>query len=877
MRSKLKTPVPEGASLDTYDFASQTNLNRIETQATIVEADANDQRVLLRKSPKTKPVDQVDTATQTFHGEIIMHASNSRENSPTPEAVQPTASTAVLIATQKFFLAEYGPHGLRIFNVIYSFIVSLSFAALTLVALFGKDSLFWKIAAFICGTCSFMNNFPMAIAFNEELVTDYIAKMPSKNLLFKWNAFTSALVGLTTVAIGVKLNQEAAKGLATDWGCSENLAETIAYTFIVFGAINTFATRSVSVARIQNWACQNVRETYLNQKREYKSYFQFLNDMAIYFERVIEKEIKAGVAKAQIEAEIESKTPAEFMNWFYGKVNVLVNEEGLGRTYNQLIAFRSRQMVQASIAFLAFIMMPSWVGISQSGANAIATFLGWGNRLAWDKSASPIEFIAAAGSEALYINSAARYPQALIDHVQSLLKNHGKLMTLIMTALLIAMNAMSGVGMYGANYKQENPIPAGNSTNSTNSTDPFSGYGTLADSTFFSLLFFKDFFEFAIASWAPILMGILAGACINGRSVMGANKEVQDRQKTLKAAGIADASYWQASKAYMLGSDLDSRVYKITDSEPLPDEITSCKNGTCILFQKQTENCWVIHFADKAGKYQTVVINESNINHVEKREVLDKLRCKSKNDFGYLNGLLKEQNQESFKKLETGLIENNALNRENAGRLREMCVRAGVNTHPDALKKGKKERNKQKLLWEKLKEKVQEAIDKGNQSGCTYHVIYVALNKEEEMACEQGKKIIFEKRDDQWFIHYCNENLKYAARKISAVNDINSLNQFQSESSEIDFEYIARSSTKSMTEKLPIFAVSDVIGRERAELTRKEKNTCYGRATNFMGSLASNCFSLCNRSKPRSGNLNGSDRDDASSLHTAKLGYGTNQ
>src|SRR3990167_3725465 len=246
MRSKLKTPVPEGASLDTYDFASQTNLNRIETQATIVEADANDQRVLLRKSPKTKPVDQVDTATQTFHGEIIMHASNSRENSPTPEAVQPTASTAVLIATQKFFLAEYGPHGLRIFNVIYSFIVSLSFAALTLVALFGKDSLFWKIAAFICGTCSFMNNFPMAIAFNEELVTDYIAKMPSKNLLFKWNAFTSALVGLTTVAIGVKLNQEAAKGLATDWCCSENLAETIAYTFIVFGAINTFATRSVS-------------------------------------------------------------------------------------------------------------------------------------------------------------------------------------------------------------------------------------------------------------------------------------------------------------------------------------------------------------------------------------------------------------------------------------------------------------------------------------------------------------------------------------------------------------------------------------------------------------------------------------------------------
>ncbi|MCX7120771.1 MAG: hypothetical protein NTZ67_03210 [Gammaproteobacteria bacterium] len=826
------------------------------------------------------------------HGEIfiVSNPSNLNDNSAIGDpmknsnvTLQASASTKILNATQKSFLAEYGPPALRILNVFYSFVVSLSFATLTLVALLNKEGL-WKVAAYICALCSFANNFPMAIAFNEDLVTDYIANMPGKSGVFKFIAVTSALIGLTTVAVGVKLNEEAASGLLKDWKLEADLAQAMTLAFIAVGAINTFATRSVSVARILNWIYQTVREFYLNRKPEYKPYFQLLSDIEIYGDRI-------GLNTDIVKEEVKDKTPSEFITWFYLKVDKLLENENVGRTNKQLAALRVKQASGITLAFLAFIMMPSWVGISQSGATAIATFLGWGNKLEWEKAASPLELIAATGSEALYINSAARYPQRVIDYIGRLSSKHNALVATVIAALLIAMSLGSGVGMYGANEKQENPAPVPGS----NTTDvPLAGYGTLADSTFFRVLFFKDFFELVIASWAPFLAGTLAGVCTNGGSVMSADQAVDDRRASLKAAGVKDASYWQGAKAYMTGADVDSRVYQIITTTPDDAQKESCKNGNAIFFERKADGQWTVHFSNKNKQLQSVDIqsiteSQNNSDYHNKKIPKNEYDRNNNNnrDIAVLNGVLEKEKVivTAAKNLEEGMVRKVIFTPENPKQLRKIAARLGANTHADALQKGKEIRNKQKPMHIKLKDKIQEAIDKSNESGCEYAITHSALNEEQKAACAQGKKIIFERVEnnegESWYVHYCDADLQLAKMKITEKASILTLNQFviekeqreyvpENSAQKLGFQEIAKLEIKYITaEKHPVSALTDVISEKRMDLTVKEKEAGY------YNRLKRVCFSFCSDSKSNGAAINDNGSEVSLATQTRFKGYGT--
>lgn len=480
---------------------------------------------------------QVPTVPEILSPSSPTHQKKVENAMKVPESA---ASPAILNKTQASqswpaYLADklsFIPYAARGYNVIgYALVVTCVFVLLALQRANGQKE--WE---FMYGASSAAFNYPMAIAFNEQLVK-FFQGISKKQLSYQLAFLMGLALALETTIAGLAVAQDAVNKVGKDLPGS--MGFLIYYAMFTF-CMNTFATRAVGATNFLHGTYLDARNLVYRHLLGKGPYFGLKDDLNRYWTQV----------NMQMARGVDSQH--SFVTAFYEQLA----EKGLAptRTFSE----RAKQALELGAVnlprALAFFLLPLWVGLAQGGWRMTGDLFGDAtladnNLLVYSSALSSwLFYMRGAGT---FAPSVVKFQQGFHEHLsaafESLSPAFAKGATYVSLAagwgLILFSAGCSGSGFAVVMHDQLHPVPG---TVPVNSTDPYVGFGSAA-APLFQIVPFEWAFQHLIVPMGGYSALAASGIFINGGSFLGF---ISDCWKIQKEFGC---SFGQACLKKMFG------------------------------------------------------------------------------------------------------------------------------------------------------------------------------------------------------------------------------------------------------------------------------------------------------------------------------------
>ena len=423
--------------------------------------------------------------------------------------MSPTASVPILNNTQEApqswpaYFANKFSYAARFYNVVlYAMVVTAVFVLLAIQRANGKKE--WELTY---GASSALFNYPMAIAFNEQLIKFFQGigkKQPSYKAAF---GLGLALAIETTIA-GLAVAEEAVNKVGKDLPASMSF---LMYYAIFTFCVNTFATRAVGATNFLHGTYVDARNLAYKQVLGKGAYFDLKDDLDRYWNQV-STQMVLGVDSEQ-----------SFVTEFYRQLaqNNLAPSRTFSERAKQVLEFGAVNIPRA----LAFFLLPMWVGLAQNGWRLTGNLFGDAkladNDLLVYSSALSSWLFYMRGS-GTFAPSIAKFHTGAKERLASVFENlspaFAKGATYVSLAagwgVILFSAGCSGSGFAVVMHDQLHPAPG---SIPSNSTDPYTGFGTAAASLF-QIVPFEWAFQHLIVPMGGYSALTTSGVFINGGS-----------------------------------------------------------------------------------------------------------------------------------------------------------------------------------------------------------------------------------------------------------------------------------------------------------------------------------------------------------------------
>ena len=501
---------------------------------------------------------------RTIPGNLDLPAPPGPDKGTSPMQSLPSLSTAaaasILKDTRPQSWSQYVanklsflPYVARAYNVIfYALVVTAVFVLLAIQRANGVVA--WEL---MYGLSSAVFNYPMAIAFNEQLVK-FFQGISKKQLSYQVAFAAGLALAVETTIAGLAVAQDAVNKVGKDLPSSMRFL--IYYAMLTF-CMNTFATRAVGATNFLHGTYLDARNLVYKYMLGKGLYFNLKDDLDRYWNQV-STQMVLGVHSEQ-----------SFVEAFYQKLaqNNLAPTRTFTERAKQALVFGAVNIPRT----LAFSLLPMWIALAQSGWRTTGNLFGNhkladNNLLVYSSALSSwLFYMRGSGT---FSTSVAKFQQGFKEHLSSAFENlspaFAKGATYFSLAagwgLILFSAGCSGSGFAVVMHDQLHPTP---DTIPANSTDPYAGFGTAA-APLFRIVPFEWAFQHLIVPMGSYSALTASGIFINGGSFVSFISDCWKIQKE------NDYSFGQACLKKMLGIEPKkvTPVEEVVDREDAEDQ-----------------------------------------------------------------------------------------------------------------------------------------------------------------------------------------------------------------------------------------------------------------------------------------------------------------
>lgn len=407
----------------------------------------------------------------------------------------------------------------RFSNVfLYASVVTTVFALFAIQR--GNGNTAWAITY---GASSALFNYPMAIAFNETLVSDFFKGLGSKPLSFKIAFAMGLMLALETTVGGLAVAESAVNKIGKDLPSAAHFL--IFYSIFTF-CLNTFATRMVGAAGFLHGIYTDLSNFMYRRFTDKGIYFDLKDDLDRYATQLENNMILGAVSQET------------YLRHFYQTMS----EQNLSPNKTALEHMKS-VVYGLSVnlpGVLAFFLLPMWLGLSQSGwkeANRLFGTKGLEQINALVYSSAVSSWLFYIRGSRMFADNAIRFHTGFTERAANFanwlfssdcLKAGATYLTLAAGwGAIVFSSGCSGSGFAVVIHDDLHPV---NGTFPTNSTSPYPGFGTAAEG-FFNIVPLEWLFRHVIAPMGGYSALATAGVAINGGSFLKFIADCWDIQK----------------------------------------------------------------------------------------------------------------------------------------------------------------------------------------------------------------------------------------------------------------------------------------------------------------------------------------------------------